>query len=371
MYMIAFMKISIEEGISKKIVTQAAAISKVKGKCTLLCVDSDSMFQEIEFHDGNYVSKRSYQTKISLDSKSLNRVNGFIDEVEKIISEQPDEIYVRHMMPSARYVRFLRKFRKSGIICEIPTYPYFYEQLKASHNKLVTILRLANEVLFWPFLYSCFTKILCIPCRSKAHKYKKMQFITNGYTSELNASYTDMFCRNEDSNKDELVLVGIGHIYKYHGYEKMIKLLSSDNNYKVKFIVIGNGEIEYLKAMADELGVNDKVDFVGVKTGQELESYYQIADVGIGTLSLELRKADIDTGIKVLDYYIHGLPVISSGKCPDIDELDTKCVRNLNEFSTIEEIKKWSDSIKFEDRKMIMKLALEQFSWTAIMEKAL
>lgn len=43
---------------------------------------------------------------------------------------------------------------------------------------------------------------------------------------------------------------------------------------------------------------------------------YEEFDVGLGCLALHRRNADIDTTLKIIEYYCRGVPVVTSGKEP-------------------------------------------------------
>ncbi len=368
MYMLAFMKISIQEGIAKKVVAQAKALSGVYRICDLLCIDEKGFFQVICFEDGRILHSNSFNTMIDVENKSLLRVNEFIAFAEKLMSPTSDIVYIRHMIPSRKYVSFLSKHKSCKIVYEIPTYPYYYEQFKASNKKIFTLFRLAYETIYWPLIYKNIDRLICISCKSTAKKFKKMVNITNGFTDDEESLIEGKIKKGNEIT----TLIGVGHIYRYHGYDKIIRMIAKSNNRKrIQFIVVGNGNIEYLKTIAYEQNVEECVLFVGEKNGYDLQKLYSQADIGVGTMSLELRKADIDTGIKVIDYYSHGLPVISSGICPTVKGMKKQCYFRIRDNTSMDEIVEWGKTIDSETRYELRKRAIEQFSWQKIFEHAL
>lgn len=367
MYMLAFVQISLKEGISKKIVCQAQALSKINDVCDLLCLSKDNHFLVINCRNGEIKTIRDCGS-LDLKSKSLNRINPFIEMALKNIDmNDKRSIYIRHMVPSLRYIFFLKKISSRKIFTEIPTYPYFYEQISSSDNKIMTVARIFYEILFWPLIYIYVDKIVAITCRSSAHRYKKMNFITNGYcvVNDIKLS-----CKN---NSDSLVLIGVGKIQKYHGYEKVIEAIHNyTGNKRIKFYIVGNGETQYLKDLVDLYKLKDRVIFTGIKTDEELEILYRKADIGVGTMALEMRKADIDTGIKIIDYYLHGLPVISSGECPQIND-DSIPQPYMNTMGKInfDNIYEWMKIFDKNSISRLIYLTKIEFSWEKILRRVL
>ena len=363
MYMIAFVRISLKDGISKKILSQASALSKISKKCILLCLDENSIFQIIIFKGGELLCVK-HGASVPVSQK-LNRVDKFISLVDKeITSNYP--IYIRHMVPSAHYINFLNKHKHNKIYYEIPTYPYYYEQMSSSSNKLFTFIRLCHETLFWPFIYRKIYRLVAIPCRSKLKKYKKMIFISNGYSNGLSNDYEI----NNNIDNDTLTLVGVGTIQRYHGYEKILYAMSK-SDIKSKFIIVGGGDTNYLKCIVAKLNLNERVVFTGPKEGKELEEIYKEADIGVGTLCLEMRRADLDTGIKILDYYIHGIPVVSGGICPLVNVFDVDPFIIFNDEKVFYDIKELLDLYNISRRKKLSEYTLNYYSWNSIMERVI
>lgn len=361
MYMLAFVKISMNDGISKKILAQASALSVNNGECTLLCISDDDHFQMVRYTKGSFV-KIYKKEKLNIDYHSLKRVDPFIESCKREMKKNNQPLYIRHMIPSKRFLRFLSEQAVSKIFYEIPTYPYFYEQYSVSNNKVKTLLRIAYECLYWPFIYSKIYKLIVIPCRSNVKKFKKMEFITNGYTQEEFSEY------NEKKDNANLVMVGVGTIQRYHGYDKIIDQISKyEEKNKLRFYIVGGGEVEYLKKLVKEKELEDVVVFTGPKRGEELKSIYRIAHIGIGTLALEFRKADIDTGIKILDYYTHGLPVLSSGDCPLIKGYELVPYYKYKEEFDFSSLIEWLTKFTDKNRQEMIEKAKKNFSWDTIM----
>lgn len=365
--MIAFVEINLNEGISKKILNQANALSKLYGECNLYCIDLKKNFQIIRLEKDNLEYKIVKCKKI----KKLNKIlvlREFIKFICSNFDSRSKLIYIRHMIPTFYLIYFLYKNKNNKIYYEIPTYPYFYEQITSSNNKLKTILRLVYETFFWIFIYTMVNKIIAINSNSNSHKFKKMLYINNG----IGTFFKNNVQQKYDLQKKELILIGVGTIHRYHGYNKIIDAMKDYNgDLNILFYIIGNGMTESLKKKVEEYNLENKVIFTGLLNSKKLEKFYSIAHVGIGTMSLELRHANKDTAIKVIEYYSYGLPVLSSGICPTVDDIDFLPYFKCDGEIDFNSIYKWNKSISYEERSLLAYNARNQFQWTEIFKKIL
>ena len=236
------------------------------------------------------------------------------------------------MVPSILLIRILisAKAIKSKIFYEIPTYPYYGEQIKASRNKVRTGIRLCVETVFWPIIYYYVDKILVVISNSKVKKYSKMVEITNGIDEN------DVCPVKHLDGASTISFVGIGTIYAYHGFDRLINAIEKSNGYfegkRMIFKIIGESyEIEKLKKIVSNLKCKNNIIFLGSKTSQELSEILTDQDIGVGSLALYKRNADIDTTLKVVEYMCRGMPVLSSGFPPGITKDEKYCVLVSND----------------------------------------
>lgn len=113
-------------------------------------------------------------------------------------------------------------------------------------------------------------------------------------------------------------ILGLGTIFKYHGYKKILYGISECKGYVdnkiVKFHIVGESkEIDNLKVLATELGISDNVIFHGKKYKDELDYIFNEMDIAAGYLALHRRNADTDTTLKVVEYLVRGIPFFTSG----------------------------------------------------------
>lgn len=107
-----------------------------------------------------------------------------------------------------------------------------------------------------------------------------------------------------------------GTVNKRKGYGDLIKAFANvSNNFPDwKVVFAGNGEIEEGKQLARDLGIEDKVEFVGWVSGKEKEKIFREAKVFC------LPSYAEGFSMAVLDAWSFGLPVITTpvGGIPDI-----------------------------------------------------
>ena len=174
-----------------------------------------------------------------------------------------------------------------------------------------------------------------------------------------------------------LKLLFVGRIARNRYLEPIIKALQYLD--EVKLTIVGSeekssslskkGYLAELKALADELGVGERINFVGAKYGKELINYYQAADVFIYTSLYE------NFGQTLLEAAAAGLPIISTpvGIAPEIiidgetgflvkgePKMISEKIKELNNISTRRE---FSSRIK--------EIIKEKFAWSNIIKQYL
>lgn len=319
--MIAAMKYIKSDGISKKICMQASAFSTDNDECTLLCLNELGI-QKLEYFDGKEVGSITVQT-YKRQNRILPEAGNIYDLLrvagDTFLKNDFDMVYIRHMLPCMELVHLISGIKsKSKIAYEIPTYPYYREQLSISNNKLRTIVKLFLETIFWPIIYKNIHILCVVRCRSKSMHLKKMRDIYNGFSGKI--------CDYHSKDLNRLSMIGVGTIFPYHGYERIIREMKEtncllQNGREIVFHIVGeSAEITRLRTIVKKLGLENNVIFHGKKYGSDLETVYKQANLGIGTLRLSLRNADVDTAIKNIEYLSYYLPVISSGKVFNIDQ---------------------------------------------------
>ena len=352
---IANIELDENEGIYKKIVSQAKGLKNA-------------------FGNGWLITKNGRGSKIlDLQEELLSSCNtDILNKSKKVILAYDIQfVYVRHMVPSIKLILLLKWMRKKGlfIFYEIPTYPYYAEQFRMSPHKYRTIVRLIIDTIFWPFIYRYISKLVIIRSNSKEKKYKKMIEITNGadVSTIIPKSYAE-------SKRKTISMVAVGTIHPYHGYDRILRGLaeynSKENGIPVEFHIVGKSKtIECLKKLSVRLQL-DNVFFHGIKSTNELNDMYSNYDIGIGSVALFRRNADIDTTIKIIEYYCRGIAVLTSGISP-MDKYDKEMtihVPNDNSPIDIAKVVEAYNRISLDKLLQISEIAKKHFSWNVIMK---
>lgn len=352
---IANVELKETEGIFKKICAQSDAVGNAVGSCQLVT------------RRGNRAVLKEFliNSQVELDE-------GFFAYILKQIqSEEVGLIYIRHMIPCFDLVSVLRNAKMRGIkiFYEIPTYPYFGEQFKVSRKKYRAVAKIGVDLLFWPIIYHYINKLVVIRSNSKSHHFKKMVEINNGVKTDdiISKDYS------VNNNTDKFAMVTVGTLYPYHGYDRVLKGLAKCgekvDDKTVEFHVIGSSQtIDELHEMTKRLKLQH-VFFHGTKSTEELNKMYEKFDLGLGCLALHRRNADIDTTLKIIEYYCRGVPVATSGISPmdKYEPMYTIHVEDSEELIDI--VKLYNDyaDIPLIRCEQISGIAKDKFSWDYIM----
>lgn len=341
------------DGIYKKIYAEAFALGNIIGDCMLILRNETGSLL-INTHTG-----QMEKTGGSVLERATN-----ILENDKI-----DILYIRRMNPSIKLYKLLSKAmpKKTKVYYEIPTYPFYAEQFRTSKKKHRAIAKIVIDVLFSPFIYKKCDRIVVIRSNSRMNLNGKMIAITNGVQSD------SIKAKNYNKPWDGVFrMVAVGTLYPYHGYDRILQGMylcqEEVEGIPVEFHIIGESQtIEDLQALAHQLCLK-RVFFHGVKTTDELNDMFDRFDAGVGCVALHRRNADIDTTIKLIEYYCRGVPGITSGISPYKDPSMTITVpddENPISIHTIYDAWKKMPADKLSE---LSNHAKAQFSWETIMK---
>ena len=123
----------------------------------------------------------------------------------------------------------------------------------------------------------------------------------------------------QSSGTKRLRLLFIGNIQKWHGLDRLLLALSEyQGPYLISLDIIGKGGEEAgLKQLVESKKMSEQVIFHGYKTGDELDRFFDHADLAIG--SLAIHRAGVRSPLKIKEYCARGIPFIDSTKDPDFD----------------------------------------------------
>lgn len=219
-------------------------------------------------------------------------------------------IYNRYGLMDPYYLKLLRDFSKKGarIVVEIPTYPYDKE---------------CPRGITWWMLYSL-DKLY----RNKMRKYVNL-IATYSEDSEIfgikaihiynGIDFDSVSVRNPQNETDEIRLIAVAGLAKWHGYDRILKGLGEyyqrGGTRKVTMHIVGKGDVlvEY-KEIVEKYGIQEYYISHGEKRGEELNQIYDLCDIGIESLGTFRKNVTISSSLKSREYVAKGLPFIMSGR---------------------------------------------------------
>lgn len=200
-------------------------------------------------------------------------------------------------------IDFLRDLKRNKIqtVLEFPDFPY-EDQIQ---NPLVRLEDQVNRDKLKDYLslvtvYAKYRDIYGVPA----------VILQNGVDID------DHPLRHVRKKGKNITLLFVGHMLSNHGLERIIKGIKkyydgTRKNYEIKMVAVGNGlELEKYKALSREEGLESNIQFVGEKEGEDLNYYYNKADIGIGSLGMYKINLHNGSPIKLREYCARGLPFI-------------------------------------------------------------
>lgn len=174
----------------------------------------------------------------------------------------------------------------------------------------------------------------------------------------------------------ELKLVAVANVSNWHGYDRLLKAIAaieqSPLSFKVRFSVVGEGDgLSYLKKLTHDLNISSNVNFLGMKSGKELETILINSDIGVSSLGLYRKGLNEASDLKTREYMIHGLPVIGVGTDPDFSNACSfrYTVSNDDNIDSIISLIKSFEEMKLTSPEVIRDFAKKHLSLEAKVER--
>ena len=347
-------------GVKKKIIGQVEGMRKNRHKVSYTICENNKFI---------YVDSENNKSIIcTFKNNKHKRMTMYNKELINIIKRnQIEVIYMRYALSDFLLIRFLKKAKKlvRSIYIEIPTYPYDDE---ISNRKLKV------DTVFRKHLYKYVDKIIISSKKVDRVFGIPAKFINNGVSTE-EIKYTN---RRYSKSKECINLIGVSFIRYSNGYDRLILGLrdyySNKNIEKqVDVCFIGDGsEVDNLKNLVEKYNLNDHVSFEGIKSGKELDKYFEKADIAIGSIGDHRCGIEFKSPLKSREYCARGIPFISATKDPGFDG-NEKFILNIksnDEPININDIVKFYEDIsEIEDISDYMrKFAYHRFEWKSQFE---
>lgn len=238
-----------------------------------------------------------------------------LKEIKSIADKcnQPLFFYIRKLPLDRKYARFLRELKEtqpdSSTLLEIPTYPYDKELLQnrtmwpwffKDHAYRIGLCRYVDRIV----TFSEDKAIFGIPTIR----------IQNGIVVddiELGVEF-----QTENNHYNCLNLITVAQFQPGHGYDRVIRSLykyyEKGGKRNIILNMVGYGtELEKYRHLTKRLGMEEHVVFHGKKSGTELASFLNRADIGLDAFAAYRQGITISSSLKVREYLAYGLPVVS------------------------------------------------------------
>lgn len=232
-------------------------------------------------------------------------------------------LYIRKPIFDFLFLRQLKRIKKVKpkiiIIVEIPTYPYDKE--------------LSGRVVDWPILIK--DRI-----GRKFLKHKIDYFVT--YSQDELIFGIQAICirnginvsnlprvkkRQNPFSSKEIRLIGLANFRLWHGYDRVLRGLeeyySSNPSIVVYFDIVGLGGAKItheLKEYVEQNALDKYVFFHGPLVGEALDSVFDQAHLGIGSLATFRTDIYVASTLKNREYCARGIPFVIASRDLDFDE---------------------------------------------------
>lgn len=376
---VSFLNEDIRPGYKNKLHSQAKTFMKIGYDPYLFIMtnrgfklykykkDDRTKVYEIPFFHNRKKEKRNIYDEIFTFQE-------FTAHVKKIVYKLNIKIiYIRRIVPiTPMLLSLLRTLKVRGvkIIYEYPTFPWKEEMKQFAKHSI-------SRKLFYVLDSIQYKKLIELPDMITYMGFyhgNDMRFF-----GIQNCGDKSIYpCRKHKEKTNEIILLAVAHTSFSHGYDIVIHALKKyyDKNpdRKVFFYIVGDisGTPE-LKQLVNNYSLNDYVKFEGYAVGKKLDSYYQIADIGVNKVRIEneeIAKAGLTT-LKTVEYTFRGLPQISgAGFAIDKDMADIPeflCVMDQNSFD-IYKVIEFYDKIDYEPVK-IRDYAIHHMEWEKLFRK--
>jgi len=313
--------------------------------------------------DNKMLSYKNAATKLNHNAILLNIYSStFLNELKNIykIFKTNNDVYLIRYNNSRNIFLFLLvivfKIKKKKIILDVPTpITNYLKELDLNTNlRLQKILIKAITYILGPlpFLLSDLVVHYAEESTFFNPKYVKTILIGNGIDANEIISLVNSKNVSDQTNKYDLDnnnflnIVSIGSIAPWHGWDKLINLMTKINNTRqlpLRYYIIGDGvELEYLKKLVYFNKLDKSVFFLGKMNREEYVPFISCCDLGIGSLGWERVGVKVASPLKSREYVCCGIPVVFSAFDTDISntnygfQIDSNIISIFDFFSSYE-----------------------------------
>lgn len=300
-------------GISKKISYQLEAF-KANGHEAHLCYMDESGSKR-RIADDSIIADYGNGRK----GKILKRTE-FGSIVNYAIKKHINFVYIRSNHNANPFtIRMVKRMKAAGmkVVMEIPTYPYDQEYFNRSMRR-----QLIQDKLFRNLFAKQLDVIVTFSEEDIIFGQQTIR-ISNGIDFE-----SVRMKKKSQHPADELHLIGVAEIHRWHGFDRVIKGLAeyyaTPKEIKVYFHMVG-----YFFSPVEEAEITEIIKanhlepyviLYGKKHGEELDEIFDQCDFGIGSLGRHRVGIEHIKTLKNREYAARGIPFVYSETDTDFDK---------------------------------------------------
>lgn len=294
------------DGVSKKVFGQVQALKNIGNEVTFI-----------------YPQEKDGSCNLYLDGelfkKDMYAGNLYNDIFEYVKSRDFDILFIRYVaIATPAFLSFLRKSKKyvKKIVIEIPTFPYDGEITLCSLRSLCLMLR---ERISRIFMWHWVDHVLTYSTEKDIYRIPTIQI--------SNAPAYNLPLRKAHPISSPIQFIAVANIAFWHGLDRLVQgvanYYSNGGIDKIQVTIVGGGDaktINELKAQVINNNLQEIIEFVGSKDGDELTALFDNADIAIGSLGRHRNGIVQLKTLKNVEYAMRGIPFIYSEGNTDFDD---------------------------------------------------
>jgi glycosyltransferase involved in cell wall biosynthesis len=244
------------------------------------------------------------------------------EEISRYIQKNHIElIYMRSDHNANPFtIHFVKTQKKHGIktIMEIPTFPYDQEY---KGFPLQSQIELWTDKFFRKYLAKQLFRISTFSDCDFIFGAKTIK-ISNGIDFSQIKQKTD-----QSDSSSSFHLIGVAEVHYWHGFDRVIKGIGEyyqhPNEKEVFFHIVGGvgpSEMSVFKPIIQKYNIEKYIIFHGTQFGEELNSIFEQANFGIGSLARHRSQIRHIKTLKNREYAARGIPFIYSEIDSDFED---------------------------------------------------
>ena len=245
-----------------------------------------------------------------------------------------DVLYLRYMPTFGGALGAIRALKAAGgrLVLEYPTYPKDEENSRFFLRRLVFAYtdRVLAKIHPLVDLYTLIGK----PCEGGLLDGRPAMNILNG------VDVTAFPLHRPNADDPTVRLLALASMSGWHGYDRLLMSLAAyAGSADVRVEMVGgdgDGSRAAWKALAERLGLQDRVTFRGPMHGVALDSLIETCDVGVGSLGMYRYGLATGMTLKLREYMARGLPFLSAVDDPALPDDPAFALRVSNDDSPID-----------------------------------